>query len=79
MGHRKRAPGIQVLLRKIWLHRNLPFGDLAWHGEYFSLSQKEFNAERIAAAEEAGGSYTVRSLAMYKHRLARSLAVLVNN
>ena len=46
--------------------------------EYFSLSQKEFNAEWIAAAEEAG-VFMVRSLAMYKHRLARSLAVLVNN
>jgi fructokinase len=46
--------------------------------EYFSLSQKESPAEQIAAAEEAGEPYAVRSLAMYKHRLARSLAALVN-
>jgi fructokinase len=46
--------------------------------EYFSLSQKEFPAEQIAAAEEAGEPSAVRSLAMYKHRLARSLAALVN-
>jgi fructokinase len=46
--------------------------------EYFSLSQKEFPAEQIAAAEEAGEPYQVRSLATYKHRLARSLAALVN-
>jgi fructokinase len=46
--------------------------------EYFSLSQKEFPAEHIAAAEEAGEPYAVRSVAMYKHRLARSLAALVN-
>ena len=26
MGDRTRAPGVQLLLRKIWLHRNLPFG-----------------------------------------------------
>src|SRR6476661_10508675 len=35
-------------------------------------------AEQIAAAEEAGEPSAVRSLAMYKHRLARSLAALVN-
>ena len=46
--------------------------------EYFSLSQKEFPAEHIAAAEEAGEPYAVRSVAIYKHRLARSLAALVN-
>ena len=46
--------------------------------EYFSLSQKEFPAEQIAAAEEAGEPFAVRSLAMYKHRLARSLGALVN-
>jgi fructokinase len=46
--------------------------------EYFSLSQKELPAEQIAAGEEAGEPYAVRSLAMYKHRLARSLAALVN-
>jgi fructokinase len=46
--------------------------------EYFSLSQKEFPAEQIAAAEEAGEPSAVRSLAMYKHQLARSLAALVN-
>jgi fructokinase len=46
--------------------------------EYFSLSQKEFPAERIAAAEEAGEPSAVRSLAIYKDRLARSLAALVN-
>ena len=46
--------------------------------EYFSLSQKESPAEQIAAAEEAGEPYAVRTLAMYKHRLARSLAALVN-
>jgi fructokinase len=46
--------------------------------EYFSLSQKEVPAEQIAAAEEAGEPYAVRSLAMYKHRLARSLAALTN-
>jgi len=44
--------------------------------EYFSLSQKEFPAEQIAAAEEAGEPSAVRSLAMYKRRLARSLAAL---
>ncbi|MFZ0502885.1 MAG: ROK family protein [Chthoniobacterales bacterium] len=42
--------------------------------EYFSLSQKEFPAEQIAAAEP----YAVRTLTTYKHRLARSLAALVN-
>jgi fructokinase len=46
--------------------------------EYFSLSQKEFPAEQIAAAEEAGEPYAVRTLTTYKHRLARSLAALVN-
>ena len=46
--------------------------------EYFSLSQKEFSAEQIAAADEAGEPYAVRSLATYKDRLARSLAALVN-
>jgi fructokinase len=46
--------------------------------EYFSLSQKEIPAEQIAAAEEAGEPYAIRSLAIYKHRLARSLAALVN-
>jgi fructokinase len=46
--------------------------------EYFSLSRKEFPAEQIAAAEEAGEPSAVRSLAIYKHRLARSLATLVN-
>jgi fructokinase len=46
--------------------------------EYFPLSQKEFPAEQIAAAEKAGEPSAVRSLAMYKHRLARSLAALVN-
>ena len=46
--------------------------------EYFSLSQKELPAEQIAAAEEAGEPNAVRTLATYKHRLARSLAALVN-
>jgi fructokinase len=46
--------------------------------EYFSLSQKGFAAEQIAIAEEAGEPYAVQSLAMYKDRLARSLAALVN-
>jgi fructokinase len=46
--------------------------------EYFSLSQKELPAEQIAAAEEAGEPYAVRTLTTYKHRLARSLAALVN-
>ena len=46
--------------------------------EYFSLSQKELPAEQIAAAEEAGEPYAVRTLTTYKHRLARSLAGLVN-
>ena len=46
--------------------------------EYFSLSQKELPAEQIAAAEEFGEPYAVRSLATYKDRLARSLAALVN-
>jgi fructokinase len=42
------------------------------------LSQKEFSADQIAAAEKAGEPYAVRSLATYKDRLARSLAALVN-
>ena len=46
--------------------------------EYFSLSQKELPAEQIAAAEEAGEPNAVRTLATYKHRLARNLAALVN-
>jgi fructokinase len=46
--------------------------------EYFSLSKKELTAEQIAAAEEAGEPYAVRSLTTYKDRLARSLAALVN-
>jgi fructokinase len=46
--------------------------------EYFSLSKKETTAEQIAAEEEAGEPYAVRSLATYKDRLARSLAALVN-
>ena len=45
---------------------------------YFLLSQKEFSADQIAAAEKAGEPYAVRSLATYKDRLARSLAALVN-
>ena len=44
--------------------------------EYFSLSQKESKAEQIA--EKVGDPYAVQSLAIYKHRLARSLAALVN-
>jgi fructokinase len=46
--------------------------------EYFSLSQKEFPAEQIGAAEQSGEPDAVRSLAMYKDRLARSLAALIN-
>jgi fructokinase len=46
--------------------------------EYFSLSQKEFPAEHVAAAEQAGEPYAVQSLATYKDRLARSLAAVVN-
>jgi fructokinase len=46
--------------------------------EYFSLSQKELPAEEIAAADQAGEPTAVRSLVTYKHRLARSLAALVN-
>jgi fructokinase len=46
--------------------------------EYFSLSQKELRAEEIAAADQAGEPTAVRSLVAYKHRLARSLAALVN-
>jgi len=46
--------------------------------EYFSLSQKESKAEQIAAAEKVGDPYAVQSLAIYKDRLARSLAALVN-
>ncbi len=46
--------------------------------EYFSLSQKELSVEQIAVAAEAGEPSAVRSLGTYKHRLARSLAALVN-
>jgi fructokinase len=46
--------------------------------EYFSLSQKELRAEQIMATENAGDPFAVQSLATYKHRLARSLAALVN-
>jgi fructokinase len=46
--------------------------------EYFSLSQKELRAEQIGAAEQSGEPDAVRSLAMYKDRLARSLAALIN-
>jgi fructokinase len=46
--------------------------------EYFSLSQKELRAEEIAVADQAGEATAVRSLVTYKHRLARSLAALVN-
>ena len=46
--------------------------------EYFSLSKKELTAEQIAAAEELGQPYAVRSLATYKDRFARSLAAVVN-
>ncbi len=46
--------------------------------EYFSLSKKELTAEQIAAAEELGEPYAVRSLATYKDRFARSLAAVVN-
>ena len=46
--------------------------------EHFSSSQKEFPAERIAAAEQAGEPHAVRALATYKNRLARSLAAVVN-
>jgi fructokinase len=42
------------------------------------LSKKELTAKQIAAAEEAGEPYAVRSLATYKDRLARSLAALAN-
>jgi hypothetical protein len=61
-----------VLLRKTWLHRDFLSG-AGLTREYFSLSQKEFPAEQIAAAEEAGEPSAVRSLAKYKHQLARSL------
>jgi fructokinase len=40
--------------------------------EYFSLSQKELRAEQIGAAEQSGEPDAVRSLAMYKDRLAHS-------
>ena len=46
--------------------------------EYFSLSQKELRAEQIGAAEQSGEPDAVRSLAMYKDRLARSLVALIN-
>ena len=46
--------------------------------EHFSRSQKEFPAERIAAAEQAGEPHAIRALATYKNRLARSLAAVVN-
>ena len=46
--------------------------------EYFLLSQKELPAEQIAAAQQSGEPDAVRSLATYKHRLARSLAALIN-
>jgi fructokinase len=46
--------------------------------EYFLLSQKELPAQQIAAAQQAGKPDAVRSLAIYKHRLARSLAALIN-
>jgi fructokinase len=46
--------------------------------EYFSLSQKELRAEQIGAAEQSGEPDAVRSLAMYKDQLARSLAALIN-
>ena len=66
-----------MLLRKTRLHRNLPFGSGSGARVFFALPKKS-PAEQIAAAEEAGEPYAVRSLAMYKHRLARSLAALVN-
>jgi fructokinase len=46
--------------------------------EYFSRSQKELAAEQIAAAGLAGDPHAVRALVTYKHRLARSLAAVVN-
>jgi fructokinase len=46
--------------------------------EYFSLSQNELLAEQIAEAEQSGEPDAVRALSTYKHRLARSLAALVN-
>ena len=46
--------------------------------EYFLLCQKEFPAEQIAVAQQSGEPDAVRSLATYKHRLARSLAALIN-
>ncbi len=46
--------------------------------EYFSVSQKELRAEEIASAEQSGEPGAVQSLVTYKHRLARSLAALVN-
>ena len=66
-----------MLLRKIWLHRNLPFGS-GLAREYFSLSQRELLAEQIAEAEQSGEPDAVQSLAAYQDRLARSLAALVN-
>jgi fructokinase len=66
-----------VLLRQIRLYRNLPFGSGPGTRVFFAF-QKELLAEQIAAGEEAGEPYAVRSLAIYKHRLARSLAALVN-
>jgi fructokinase len=45
--------------------------------EYFLLSQEELTAEQIAAAQESGEPDAVRLLAIYKHRLARSLAALI--
>ena len=46
--------------------------------EYFSRSQKDLPAEQIVAAELAGDPHAVGALATYKHRLARSLAAVIN-
>jgi hypothetical protein len=40
MGHRKRAPGLQVLLRKTRLHRNLPFGSGPDASVFFALPKR---------------------------------------
>jgi hypothetical protein len=59
--HEKRAPRLQLLPRLIETF----LSGAGLTREYFSLSQTELPAEHIAAREEAGEPYAVRSLVMY--------------
>lgn len=46
--------------------------------EYFSRSSRKLSAEQIVLAAESDDTHAIQSIAAYKNRLARSLAVVIN-